>query len=316
MTRCRLIRCQAGRRTLRSVSFPTFLGEKLVDEYVKTVLRMLTHRPEVVMNRPFAAFGEQAFVYRDYLEGPSGRLRQEIAWRRVSTFLEAIWNTASVPRRILDAGCGTGELALRLAQGGHQVVLLDPSEEMLSLAQCHAKALRPSPPLPPQFLQGAVEEATGFFEEGRFDLILCHFLIEYLPDPRPALAALRHVLRPDGWLSLITVNRRQEPFRLAIRDQQFPGALEALTRTASSDSLFGVRRGAFEREELHAILQKAGFEVVEEGGISIFIDYLAKEAIEDRSSFESLLNLEEEAGKHHPWKDVARYLHFFGRNTL
>lgn len=137
--------------------------------------------------------------------------------------------------------------------------------------------------------------------------------IEYLPDPRPALAALRHVLRPDGWLSLITVNRRQEPLRLAIRDQQFAKALDALTCTTALDSLFGVRRGAFGREELHAILQEAGFEVVEEGGISIFIDYLAKEAIDDRSSFESLLTLEEEAGRHHPWKDVARYLHVFGR---
>ncbi|MBI2882414.1 MAG: methyltransferase domain-containing protein [Candidatus Methylomirabilis oxyfera] len=277
------------------------------------------------MDQPSAsAFGKQAFAYRDYLEGPSGRLRQEIAWRRVSTFLEHTWNKASSPRRILDAGCGTGELALRLAQIGHQVVLLDPAEEMLSLAQCQVKALRPPPPLPPQFLQGTVEEATGFFEESTFDLILCHFLVEYLPDPRPALAALRHVLQPDGWLSLITVNRRHEPLRLAIRDQKFLEALAALTclpvrctqtGTASSDSLFGARRAAFGREELHAILQQAGFEVVEVGGISIFIDYLAKEAIEDRASFESLLNLEEEAGKHYPWKDVARYLHLFARKA-
>jgi S-adenosylmethionine-dependent methyltransferase len=268
------------------------------------------------MDQPIqSAFGEQAFAYRDYLEGPSGRLRQEIAWRRVSAFLERIWNTASVPRSILDAGCGTGELALHLAQIGHQVVLLDPTEEMLRIAQCQAKALRSPPAFPPQFLQGAIEEATGFFEEGTFDLVLCHFLIEYLSDPRPALAALRHVLRPDGWLSLITVNRRQESFRLAIRNQQFTEALAALTCVTWTDSLFGIRRLAFGREELEALLQKAGFEVVEEGGISIFIDYLAQEATEDRSSFESLLNLEEEAGKHYPWKDVARYLHLFARKA-
>lgn len=268
------------------------------------------------MDQPIASvFGKQALAYRDYLEGPSGRLRQEIAWRRVSTFLKRIWNKASGPWRILDAGCGTGELALRLAQAGHHVVLLDPAEEMLSLAQRQAKALRPPPAFPPQLVHGSVKNATGLFEEGAFDLILCHFLIEYLPDPRPALAALRHILRPDGWLSLITINRRQEPLRLAIRDQQFTEALDALTCATSPDSLFGVRRGAFGREELHAVLQKAGFEVAEDGGISIFIDYLAQETIEDHSSFESLLNLEEEAGKHHPWKDVARYLHLFARNT-
>jgi S-adenosylmethionine-dependent methyltransferase len=277
------------------------------------------------MDQPIAsAFGDNASAYRDYLQSPAGRLRQEIAWRRLATFLEGIWNTASsTPRRILDAGCGTGELALRLAQIGHQVVLLDPAEEMLSLAQCQAKALRPPPAFPPQFLQGTIEEAIGFFEAGSFDLILCHCLVEYLPDPSPALAALRHILRPDGWLSLITVNRRQEPLRLAIRDQRFAEALTALTDASLTDSLFGIRRLAYGREELEATLQKAGFEVVEDGGIGIFIDYLAKEvidylakeAIEDRSSFESLLNLEEEAGKHHPWKDVARYLHLFARNT-
>ena len=268
------------------------------------------------MDQPIAsAFGENTHAYRDYLQSPSGRLRQEIAWRRVSTFLEHSWNMASGPRRILDAGCGTGELALRLAQIGHQVVLLDPAEEMLSIAQCQAQVLRPPPAFPPRFLQGAVEETTGLFEEGSFDLILCHFLVEYLPDPRPALAALRHVLQPDGWLSLITVNRRQEPLRLAIRDQQFTEALEALICSTSTDSLFGIGRLAYGLEELEAILRQAGFEVVEEGGISIFIDYIVTEAIEDRSSFESLLNLEEEAGKHHPWKDVARYLHLFGRRT-
>lgn len=34
-----------------------FSDETLVDEHVKTVLRVLAHRPEVVMNRSFAAFG-------------------------------------------------------------------------------------------------------------------------------------------------------------------------------------------------------------------------------------------------------------------
>ncbi len=267
------------------------------------------------MNRPIAAFGDNAQAFKDYLHSPAGRLRQEIAWRRVSAFLGHSRNEALGPQRILDAGCGTGELALRLARAGHQVVLLDPAEEMLRIAQCQANALRPPPAFPPQFRQGAVEEAVNLFGASSFDLILCHCLVEYLHDPHPALAALRHLLQPDGGLSLMTVNRRQEPLRLAIRDQRFPEALAALTGATWTDSLFGVRRRAYGREELHALLQEAGFEVVEDGGIAIFIDYLAKEVIDDRAAFESLLDLEEEAGKHHPWKDVARYLHVFARRT-
>lgn len=39
------------------------------------------------------------------------------------------------PRRILDLGCGTGTLALRLAADGHRVVAIDPSSAMLDYAR-------------------------------------------------------------------------------------------------------------------------------------------------------------------------------------
>ena len=40
--------------------------------------------------------------------------------------------------RVLDVGCGNGELALMLAQAGHRVVGIDPSEERI--AEARAKA--------------------------------------------------------------------------------------------------------------------------------------------------------------------------------
>ena len=268
------------------------------------------------MERPIAsAFGEQASAYRGYLDSPPGRLREEIAWRRVSCLIERTWGSPPVSIKVLDVGCGTGELALRLATKGFQVVLLDAAKEMCSMAQRQAETLCQSCAHPPRIVHGTVEEASTLFEAGSFDLILCHFLIEYLPDPSPALAAIRRVARPGGLLSMISLNRWQEALRLAIRDHRFAKAQEALTRTTSTDSLFGIQRRAFRREDLKALLEDADFEIEEEGGISIFIDYLAKEAIDDPSSFASLLNLEEEAGKHYPWKDVARYLHLFGRRA-
>lgn len=259
-----------------------------------------------------SAFKKQAFAYRDYLEGPYGRLRQEIAWRQLLAAIETRGGGDPAPLRVLDAGCGTGELALRLAQKGHKVTLLDPVEEMLHLAQEKIQALRPPPLFEPQLLRGAVAEAPDLFEKGAFDLVLCHFLLEYLPHSRPALAALYHGVRSGGFLSLVALNRWQEPLRLAIRDRKPDEARLALTHRSFQDSLFGLPRQAFTREELKALLEEAGLEILEEWGIFIFADYLPKAVLEEPSSFEALLSLEEEAGKYSPLKHVARYLHLLG----
>ena len=42
------------------------------------------------------------------------------------------------PARILDVGCGTGSLAVLLAQAGHEVTGIDTSAEMLALARAKA----------------------------------------------------------------------------------------------------------------------------------------------------------------------------------
>jgi 2-polyprenyl-3-methyl-5-hydroxy-6-metoxy-1,4-benzoquinol methylase len=42
------------------------------------------------------------------------------------------------PARILDLGCGTGSLAVLLAQAGHEVTGIDASMQMLALARAKA----------------------------------------------------------------------------------------------------------------------------------------------------------------------------------
>ena len=45
------------------------------------------------------------------------------------------------------------------------------------------------------------------FRDAAFDALFAGELIEHLPDPRPALAEFRRVLRPGGALILTTPNR-------------------------------------------------------------------------------------------------------------
>ena len=49
-------------------------------------------------------------------------------------------NGISPPAVLLDLGCGTGEIALRLSRIGYQVIGVDLSEDMLSVAENKAAA--------------------------------------------------------------------------------------------------------------------------------------------------------------------------------
>jgi len=100
--------------------------------------------------------------------------------------------------RVLDAGCGTGTLALELAGRGHQVVGVDLSEAMIAMAKKKDAAGKVS------WRVGDIttlERAPG---EAAFDLVTCVADIlnhlETLDLWEKAFARLGAHLRPAGWL--------------------------------------------------------------------------------------------------------------------
>ncbi|MCI0369968.1 MAG: methyltransferase domain-containing protein [candidate division NC10 bacterium] len=268
------------------------------------------------MSTPISiAFARGAAAYKAYLESPHGRLRLELIWHQLSGFMGKAWGADRRPLQVLDIGCGTGELSLRLAARGHAVVLLDPVEEMLRLAEETARALESPPVIPPRFVHGSLEVAPALFGKSTFDLVLCHTLLEYLPDPRSVLALLRTLLTPGGFLSLVALNRGQEPLRLAIRDGKFEEARRALAGDVPMDSLFGLPRNGMLKDQLQAQLEAAGINSVAHAGIFVFADYLPAGRLEDPASFAPLLRLELEAGGLSPLREIARYLHLWGRRA-
>jgi SAM-dependent methyltransferase len=95
------------------------------------------------------------------------------------------------PRRVLDAGTGTGFLALRAAELGHEVTGVDVSGAMLARAE--AAAARAC--LSVDFVACSSElEAVA---SRTFDAIVCRHLLWTLPQPERTLRRWRDVL-PDG----------------------------------------------------------------------------------------------------------------------
>jgi SAM-dependent methyltransferase len=101
--------------------------------------------------------------------------------------------------RILDVGCGTGEIASRLAEAfpaGH-VVGVDLLEGHLALARERYGRLAPRL----SFAQG---DGYGLgFPDGAFDLAVCRHVLQAVPEPGRVVAEMARVVRPGGFVHLL-----------------------------------------------------------------------------------------------------------------
>ncbi|WP_436932702.1 class I SAM-dependent methyltransferase [Halosimplex halobium] len=101
------------------------------------------------------------------------------------------------PGRALDVGCGTGVVALLLADLGHEVVGVDAAPAMLAQARAKSRGTDRSLAV----LQGDAESLP--LADDSVELVTARHLVWTLPNPRAALREWQRVLEPGGRLLLI-----------------------------------------------------------------------------------------------------------------
>lgn len=261
-----------------------------------------------------ARFDAGAAAWTHYNRAPLGWIRQEISWHNLAPHLPAITD-GQRPPTILDAGGGSGEMALRLVRCGYRVWLLDSAPAMLEQAMQSAQSLpaEARERLIPCRL--AVESAARAFAPRTFDAILCHTLIEYLAEPCVTLGALAHLLRDGGLLSVSFVNRHAEVLR-QIWTQHDPAAARASLQggTAFCASLFGLQGRAYTAEQVTAWLEALGLAVVAARGVRAFADLVPVERLAEPVFLDALLELERAAATQLPYRLMARYVQLLARS--
>ena len=125
---------------------------------------------------------------------------------RLMTFgLDGGWRRATVRagrvigKRVLDLGCGTGDLTLAaLDAGASEVIGTDFVGEMLGAARLKCPITEPA-----EFVQGDALHLP--YPDASFDAVLNAFLLRNVGDLPGALQEMVRVLRPGGWLACLEI---------------------------------------------------------------------------------------------------------------
>jgi demethylmenaquinone methyltransferase / 2-methoxy-6-polyprenyl-1,4-benzoquinol methylase len=171
-------------------------------------------------------------------------------WRRITA--ETVVRPGD---SVLDACCGTGDLAIACARAGGRVTGLDFSPAML------ARARRKAPEL--EWVEADVL-ALPFADES-FDATTVGFGVRNVEDLERALSELRRVLRPGGRVAVLEITRPRgllAPFyRL-----WFDGIVPRLGRLLPGGAAYTYLPASVRRfpapGELAALLTAAGFDEV------------------------------------------------------
>ena len=183
---------------------------------------------------------------------PNGKLTS-----RLNRFMERLSEVSPPPGRVLDLGCGTGDLAAGLSRRGYQVTACDIAEKMIEMARA-------------VHMGAAVEWATLKpdwkalpFGEGSFRSVVASSIFEYLVEVEPVVEEISRVLQPGGVLLMTVPNpcnllRRVEArLRPIISKHGLARLLRRVQRLDSYASYLQLSRNRSTGEQWQSVLSSA-----------------------------------------------------------
>ena len=192
--------------------------------------------------QPSAEALERIYTPTYFLDGGEPALAgsvEKVKRETAGFYLDAAIRRLGAERgRLLDVGCGRGELMLEAAARGFEVSGVDLSAHAVNTVNERFGAVKAT--------QGHLSD-IGFPDE-HFDVCVCSDVLEHVRDPVALLSEIRRVLKTGGVLFLVTPSIGRSIARL-MREYWFE---------IKPEHLF-----YFDQETLQSALHRAGFRHIE-----------------------------------------------------
>lgn len=206
--------------------------------------------------------------------------------------------------RVLDVGAGLGHISEWLLTRGHRVTCCEPSMEMLEAARTRLDGIESAYAV--NYLNAPLQTLPERGE--RYDLVVCHAVLEWLQDPAAAVRQLQQLCSPQGAISLAFYNRDALVYKNLIKGQ---------FRKLAKDQLAGSKRSLtpqqpLDPQQMNTWITAAGLECTASSGIRVFYDYMPAE-FQHQASQQEVIEQELLFSRHPGYQHLGRYLHYWLR---
>ncbi|MGB7591686.1 MAG: class I SAM-dependent methyltransferase [Terriglobia bacterium] len=221
---------------------------------------------------------------KKYAEGGSMR-------HRIEAITRPLRDRLSTGSRVLDFGCGSGDMTLALKRAGFSASGFDVSRAMLAAARqrCEGQEI--------EFVQGEPGEYSRLpFGPGTFRGVVASSVLEYVPNPLAQIAELARVLANNGLLVVTVPNpshwrRRLEGFFQALMKCPLVCRLGCLFtgRGMAYLGYLGLSINRFSLGQWAAMLSENGMRAEHVGSDSSAMATIIATKLEDRTATAALL---------------------------